>query len=204
MSRQILRHSLRNQRRLLSPQQQQMNSRKLCSKLTHFSPLKRAKRIAVYLCTDGEINLEPIIKWIWGSGKTCVLPVLNKKKAGHLFFLPYKKNQTLVKNKYSIAEPQYSLKQIRHARQVDVILMPLVGFDRSGNRIGMGGGYYDRTLAFLTSNGSTNRPKLIGVAHSLQEIEKIQAEKWDIRLSAIATEKEIIIPTPYNQTKTLI
>jgi len=192
MSRQVLRNTLRNQRRSLSCQRQQINARKLSRQLSHFGPFKRAKRIAVYLSNDGEIDLKTCIQWIWKSGKICYLPVLDNHKDGHLIFLPYKKKQTLVKNKFGIAEPKYSQQQIRHARQIDVILMPLVGFDRNGNRIGMGGGYYDRTLAFLASNADYTRPRLIGVAHSIQELEQIKAEQWDIPLANIATEKEII------------
>jgi 5-formyltetrahydrofolate cyclo-ligase len=69
--------------------------------------------------------------------------------------------------------------------------MPLVGFDRLGNRMGMGGGYYDRTLAFMSEHHS-GKPKLVGLAHSSQEVELISQQSWDIPLHVIATDREII------------
>jgi len=191
-SRQQIRISLREKRRSLSLRQQRNNANGLASRLNHYAVLKRAKRIAVYLSNDGEIDLQPTINWIWRSGKQCYLPVLNKNKAGHLFFSPYQNRQILVKNRFGIPEPKYSIKKMHLARQIDVILMPLVGFDRNGNRIGMGGGFYDRTLAYLANKGAFQRPKLIGVAHSLQEVQRLPVKEWDIAMQAIVTEREII------------
>jgi len=192
MSRPKIRTSLRQRRRNLNKNQQRQNAKKISSRLNHFSALRRAKRIGVYLSNDGEIDLMPTIKKIWQSGRQCFLPVLNKKQRGHLFFSPYKHKQKLVKNRFGIPEPKYSIRKMHHVRQLDVILMPLVGFDRRGNRIGMGGGFYDRTLAYLGINGSYKRPKLIGVAHSIQEVEQLPVQNWDIGMQVIATEKEII------------
>jgi 5-formyltetrahydrofolate cyclo-ligase len=74
---------------------------------------------------------------------------------------------------------------------LDIILLPLVGFDRSGNRIGMGGGYYDRTLAFVAA-GNRPAPTLVGLAHSSQEVSSVSTQKWDIPVNQIITDREII------------
>ncbi|MFK5985758.1 MAG: 5-formyltetrahydrofolate cyclo-ligase [Pseudomonadota bacterium] len=199
--RKTLRSSLRSKRLNLSPLQQQLNATKLAHRLINLKQLKNAKKIAVYLSMDGEINLEYLIKLLWKANKLCYLPVLDKKLAGHLIFLPYTKNQKLVKNRFKILEPVYNYRNSIAAKQLDIILMPLVGFDKQVNRLGMGGGFYDRSLAFFhnalpaknslneVSNRSIFKPMLIGVAHSIQEVNQIPIEPWDIRVEKIFTEK---------------
>ncbi|MDC0524023.1 5-formyltetrahydrofolate cyclo-ligase [Porticoccaceae bacterium] len=80
-------------------------------------------------------------------------------------------------------------------QSLDVLFMPLVGFDRQGNRIGMGGGYYDRALAFMKEQENPSLT-LVGLAHSIQEVPQISSQSWDIPLHLIATEKELICARP--------
>ena len=192
--RQAIRVSKRQQRRNLSALKQQLNANKLVKKLLHLKQVKQAKNIAVYLCNDGEINLTKFIQALWKAKKHCYLPVLNKRLAGHLVFLPYYKNQKLIKNKYKISEPVYSYRNSQSAKHLDIILMPLVSFDKRGNRIGMGGGYYDRSLSFMPQ-GKRNqsiyrKPILIGVAHSVQKVDDVPVEPWDIKLDMIVTDNK--------------
>lgn len=191
--RKLLRKMLRQKRRALSPQQQQRHANQLRNQIKHLPAFKRAKRVAVYLSQDGEIDLSPTIKWIWKAKKSCFLPVLNQRKRGHLFFSPFKPKQALVKNRFGIPEPRFAMRNMYLARRLDLILMPLVGFDRTGNRIGMGGGFYDRTFAYLNTKGNCQRPKLVGVAHSIQEAEQLPFQAWDIPMQAIITEQEVIV-----------
>ncbi len=188
-----LRSQLRVKRKQLSTLQKQSNASALAECLMNTSAFKAAKNIAVYLSNDSEIDLQALIYLIWESHKNCYLPVLDKKKLGHLIFLPYIKSQPLVTNKFNIAEPKYDVKQIIDARELDIIFMPLVGFDKHLNRLGMGGGFYDRSLAFLAQADSNSlpdsKPRLIGLAHSIQEVDEIPTEAWDVKLNQMFTEK---------------
>lgn len=96
----------------------------------------------------------------------------------------------LVNNRYGILEP--STKYIKPTAQLDIILMPLVGFDRLGNRLGMGGGYYDRALAFKRRQAWRKKPLLIGLAFDGQEIQQLAAQPWDIPMDAVATPTRFI------------
>ena len=79
-----------------------------------------------------------------------------------------------------------------NARRLDVMLLPLVGFDSEGRRLGMGGGYYDATLAYLRSRRRWRKPLLVGVAYACQQLKEVPAEPWDVRLDMILTEKGLI------------
>ena len=192
--RNSIRVSLRHKRRHLSPLKQQLHAKKLARRLFNLKKVRQAKKIAVYLSNDGEINLSELIKKLWKSNKHCYLPVLDKKRSGYLVFLPYYKNQQLVKNRFKIPEPIYRYRNSLLAKQLDVIIMPLVGFDKQANRIGMGGGYYDRSLSYMEKDTKnrhvTQRPLLIGVAHSIQEVKQIPIASWDVRLNMIVTDNK--------------
>jgi 5-formyltetrahydrofolate cyclo-ligase len=124
---------------------------------------------------------------------TFSLPVLHPVCKGHLLFLEYGPHTTLVKNKYNIDEPELACHNVVPTSTIDVILMPLVGFDSKGNRLGMGGGYYDRTLAFTQLTQFTQQiPILIGIAHDEQEVETLPFEPWDIPVDIIVTPKRIL------------
>ncbi len=104
-------------------------------------------------------------------------------------FAPYETHTRMKKNCFGILEPVFQKKQLKTAKQLDLILAPLVGFDEQGNRIGMGGGFYDRALAHLISGEYRPlKPKFIGVAHELQKVTELSSEDWDVTLDAIVTE----------------
>lgn len=108
-----------------------------------------------------------------------------------MFFAPYRKHSRLQRNCFGILEPVYQKKQLRTAMQLDLILAPLVGFDEFGNRMGMGGGYYDRALQQLQKrqfNGC--RTKYVGVAYELQKVQPMTPHHWDIPMHAVITEKQ--------------
>ena len=77
-------------------------------------------------------------------------------------------------------------------KYMDIIFVPLVAFDRNGNRLGMGGGFYDRALAFTQNSTNLSRPLLLGLAHHFQEVERLTSKKWDIPLNGILTDQEFI------------
>ncbi|MBF0264013.1 MAG: 5-formyltetrahydrofolate cyclo-ligase [Gammaproteobacteria bacterium] len=189
----LLRKQLRQKRRELSDFTQQQNSIALnLNLLKLFDTIETTNiKIAVYLANDGEINLTPFIEPAWQENFILFLPVLDPNNKNFLVFLPYIDNRKLIKNKFGIKEPLYNKAECYHAQDMDIILMPLVGFDRNGNRLGMGGGFYDRSLDFM-KHKKAEKPILIGVAHDIQELDKIPVENWDIPLNYLITNKEII------------
>ncbi len=186
-----LRKELRQRRRALSPPQQAQASTLLLRHLLQFSAFMRGRHVALYIANDGEIDPAPITQRLWQMGKRCYLPVVHPSKARELWFVEFTPNTPLTPNHFGIPEPDHRQAHKMPAHLLDVVLMPLVGFDRLGARLGMGGGFYDTTFAFKQQQPA-NKPVLIGLAHSCQEVESLSADNWDIPLSAIATEKEIL------------
>jgi len=200
-ARTTLRKQLREARRALSPQQQRDAAQGVVKQLCSLNFLIEANTIAGYLVNDGEVDLKDYIEMQWQApqAKQFALPVLHPICKGHLLFLSYTQHTALVKNKYNIEEPALVCPSVIPTSQCDVILMPLVGFDTNGNRLGMGGGYYDRTLAFTQRNVypqkniSSNKPKLVGIAHDMQEVEALPVASWDVPLDAIVTPTRTLI-----------
>lgn len=186
---QTLRNNLRNKRRHLSAIKQQQHSKTIFKRIYHSRMYRRAKHIALYLSADGEVDLSLLINQLHAGSKKCYLPVIISKQHAIMAFAPYKKETPLTSNCFGILEPVFQRKQLKTARQLDLILAPLVGFDEQGNRIGMGAGFYDRALQNLTSN--VLKPQFIGVAHELQKVSKLQSQDWDVALDAIVTERRL-------------
>jgi len=189
-TRQSIRKQLRTARRALSPAQQKSAAHGLARQLRNFLPLLRSKHIAFYLPNDGEIDPRPLIRFLERCGKQCYLPRLHADGSNRVWFVRYRSGEKLSDNRYGIPEPRVQEQQLP-AWALQVVLMPLVGFDRSGNRLGMGGGFYDRTFAFKRSK-PYSRPLLIGLAHSVQEVAALPTESWDMPLDIIATEKILL------------
>ena len=110
-----------------------------------------------------------------------------------MWFAPYASEDTLKANRYGIPEPNCHANEWIEPHQLDLVLMPLVGFDSEGNRLGMGGGYYDRSFAFLTQPGSIQKPHLLGIAHELQRVDTLPHEAWDVPMNAVVTEQGLQI-----------
>lgn len=187
----INRSTLRQRRRALTARQQQLAATNICQYLNQLKQLKHAQRIAYYLANDGEISPQTAISKAEKRGQQTYLPVLHPLKYNRLYFTSHRNQPQLRPNRFGIAEPQLGKNPIAPVWTLDIILLPLVGFDRAGNRMGMGGGFYDRTLARL-NNSAMKRPLLIGLAHHCQEVEQLQAQSWDIPLDIIATDQELI------------
>jgi 5-formyltetrahydrofolate cyclo-ligase len=188
--RQHLRKQLRQQRRSLSTSSQQQHTINIERQLRQCTLFKRSKRIAAYLAADGEIDPTLIIETARRANKAVYLPVL-APFSRRLYFAPYHANSQLKLNHYQIAEPDVHPGQWLKPQQLDLILMPLVGFDIEGNRLGMGGGYYDRSLSFFHFRKNTHSPHLIGLAHQLQCIEKLPHQSHDVPMQMIATEQQL-------------
>jgi len=185
------RTSIRQQRRSLSANQQRSHQLSVLKHLKQSALLKRHKRFAIYLHGDGELHTDIIIKTLLKMKKQVFLPVLYPYAKNRLWFYPFKADTPLVKNRFNIFEPAVSGKPITPS-YLDVVLMPLVGFDNKGNRIGMGGGFYDRSFSFTKGNRKTRVPMMIGLAHDLQQCTNIIHQPWDITLDGVITEKKVM------------
>ncbi len=188
-SRQELRKLLRQKRCALSPQQQRHAARSLSRQLLGHPMLYRARHIAVYLPNDGEIDPGVYVEQARKRGIRFYLPVLHPIHTGRLVFSPYGPDTALRPNRFGIPEPLFSNGLERPAWAMDAVLMPLVGFDRHGGRLGMGGGFYDRTFAFVRRLPGLS-PRLIGLAHSIQGMNLLPVQPWDIPLHGIVTDQD--------------
>ncbi len=186
-----LREELRRRRRILSPQQQRQASLNVLRQLNQLPLFRNSQRVALYMAADGELDPAFIAQHLWQEHKDCYLPILDSAESVELRFVRYDADTPLNPNRYGIPEPDPRHNPNLSAELLDLVLLPLVGFDRTGVRLGMGGGFYDRTFAFKQHNTSS-KPWLIGLAHECQEVEKLIAASWDIPLTGIATDKEMI------------
>lgn len=198
-----IRHNITQQRKQLSKAQQQLRSQQIANHLYQSTYFTQAIHIAYYLPIAGEADptsLQKPTKNITNisthnNEKTFYLPIVARHEENSLLFAKVHKNTGYKKNKYSIKEPIYHTKDLLAADQLDLVITPLVGFDDQGNRLGMGRGYYDRTFAFKCKNNTNTQktPILIGYAYDFQQVNKLQAEDWDIPLDGIVTESGILL-----------
>ena len=180
-----IRQLMRHKRQQLTAVEQRQASIDLAQQVCQHMP-NNVKRVAIYLSNDGEINPQGIIEQLWQRKIEVYLPVLHPFCTGQLLFLQYTPTSIMVDNQYGISEPKLEVGAICPVQQLDIIFTPLVAFDACGNRMGMGGGYYDRTLA------NNQQLLTIGLAHDLQQLPKIPSENWDIAMRKIITPSQII------------
>lgn len=147
-------------------------------------------RIAGYWAIRGELPLNLAVASLRRRDQHYFLPVLGE--AHQLRFAEYIDGTPLQGNAYGIPEPATPLDQMLRAQDLDVILLPLLAFDRTGHRLGAGGGWYDRSLAFLRNTPRPARPMLVGVGYAFQQVEAIAAEAWDVDLDYVATDAELL------------
>jgi 5-formyltetrahydrofolate cyclo-ligase len=193
--KQQLRSQLRAARRSLTPAQQQQASLQLLRQLMKVPQFMRSQHIALYIASDGEIDPRPVAQQLWKMEKHTYLPVLRPGKSRDLWFVEFTANSQLTPNRYGIPEPDHRQEHRLPANLLDVVLMPLVGFDAQGARLGMGGGFYDSTFAFKKKKPA-GKPYLIGLAHSCQQTEYLPTDSWDIPLFAIATDTGMLTTKP--------
>ncbi len=150
----------------------------------------KGRRWSFYLPVGEEFDVLPLLNQSLHMGKDCYLPITAQRIAQPLRFARLDGRHGLTHNRYGIVEPH--TRELLNARWIDVMIMPLVGFDSKGRRLGMGGGYYDATLAYLRSRHRWRKPLLVGVAYACQELKEVPAEPWDVRLDMILTEKGLM------------
>ena len=177
--RQQLRKIMRKKRLSLSEQQQRSAAQKIIQPALSLVVQHQAEHIAFYLPFNGEISPLALLEQLKIQAKKCYLPVLHPFSYQQLLFIEYQSKQDLEQNHFGIWQPKLDVRKVLPLTKLEMIFVPLVACDKQGNRLGMGGGFYDRTLA--------QHPNLIsvGLAHHCQQVEKLPVENWDMPLNYI-------------------
>ncbi len=186
-SRQNIRTHVRHLRRALTVEQQELAADLVAEHALSFAPIDQAHHIALFLSIDGELNTRPLIAKLWQHKKQVYLPVLHPFAAGQLLFMHYTPDTLLTPNRLGIPEPPLDIRHLITLSELDVVMVPLVAFDKQGQRLGMGGGFYDRTLQHWQQHGFLP----VGLAHDCQQVDLVPAAEWDIPLPAILTPSKL-------------
>lgn len=188
-------HQLRNQikahRQQLSQSTLKLHSQKVLRQATRYLPFRHSRRIAFYIAVRGEMDPAPLLRLALRTGKSAFLPILRERPSRGLWFAPFTARTGSSNNRFGIPEPNYSHSKLAMPWSLDLVFVPLVAFDREGHRLGMGGGYYDRTFAFKANRSHLKGPTLVGLAHEFQMQSELPVMPWDIPLDAVITEAAI-------------
>jgi 5-formyltetrahydrofolate cyclo-ligase len=182
-----MRQANRKRRGALDAKQLQAAAEALAQRIIELDVYARSTKLAVYFAVNGEISLDVVIDHALAAGKRVFLPNLDRES---LRFSPYFREQKMRINTFRLPEPDVGDEQMLQPDQLDLVLAPLVVFDEDRNRIGMGGGFYDRSFA-MRKDATVLQPVLIGVAHELQKVEQIIPEEWDVRLDMVITDEKV-------------
>jgi 5-formyltetrahydrofolate cyclo-ligase len=176
----------------LTPADVERASASVARRVIELPVLERANRIAAYRALRGEVSCDPIVQWAWHSGRRVYIPVTQPPRT--MTFARWRDGDRFRTSRFGIDEP---LSDARHvaARRLDVVLVPLVAFDRHGTRLGHGAGYYDAAFAFRRLPRRT-RPVLVGLAHEFQEVDHLDAHEWDVPLDFVITPRKTIRVRP--------
>ncbi|MFT5202855.1 MAG: 5-formyltetrahydrofolate cyclo-ligase [Candidatus Aldehydirespiratoraceae bacterium] len=181
--RRAMRLVLRTRRAELDESDRAAGSMAVMARLARIPMLREATLIAGYRAVRGELDIDAALILLGERGATVTVPRVNGE---HLEFVRWTEGQVTTPGPFGIPEPEVGdvVPLAKHA----VVLAPLVAFDPEGNRLGQGGGFYDRAL---TGCGN-RRPIVIGIAHAFQQVDAIPSESWDVPIDAVVTEDEVI------------
>ncbi|WP_444943024.1 5-formyltetrahydrofolate cyclo-ligase [Microbulbifer sp. ZKSA006] len=181
-----LRRRMRAGRRALSAYQQRLHGRAAITLLSRIPQMNRAAHVGIYWPMDGELDIRYLLSRF--PTKHFYLPQLPAEPHPHLRFRRWQGEPLAFRNRYRIPEPVRTT--YRAPKLLDLVLVPLVAFDPSGARLGMGAGFYDRTFEHKQLLPGTG-PQLIGAAHQLQCVDHLPTDNWDIPLDMVVTEQQI-------------
>lgn len=192
IDRSALRRSLRLKRKSLSASQQANHALEALQHLIAQPEYQQARHIALYWAADGELDPCLVAHYAYLDGKIIYLPVVRRTQDNRreLVFLRYQPGENTQINHFGIPEPTADAESI-DATNLDLILVPLVGVDQSGNRLGMGGGFYDTTFSYKQANKDA-KPWLVGFAHQCQLMEPFDADTWDVPMDAWLNETGLV------------
>ncbi|MEM9601391.1 MAG: 5-formyltetrahydrofolate cyclo-ligase [Pseudomonadota bacterium] len=184
-----LRSAHRRARAALPESRQQRNAERLADRLSALPAFRSARTLAGYCAVRGEISLEPVLHIAAELGKVVHLPIL---RDGTMAFAPWTPGAPLERRDLGLLEPHHDPSARVPPADIDLVLAPLVVFDDHCQRIGQGGGFYDRSFAFRL-DPAVRTPVLIGVAHDMQREARLRPMPWDVPLDMIATEQQLYI-----------
>jgi len=176
-----LRRELRSAGRRLGPAEREAADNAIVRCVRALPVFRSARRVALFFAFDGEPDLSPLIRF--GRRKEFFAPII---RANELHFGRVGPRTRLAPNSFGIAEPEPP--ELIDPRALDLVLTPLVAFDSRGNRLGVGAAYYDRFFAFLLRRRLWRKPKLVGTAYSLQRLDRMDPNPWDVPLWGAVTE----------------
>lgn len=189
-----MRRRLRGLRGALNPVERAAAERAIRAMLERLGVFRRGGHVALYLPMQGEVDLRPCLRLAQRRGTQLYVPRILSRRRRRMLFAPWTEDGVHRTNPFGIAEP-CTAAGARPVIGLDTVVLPLVGFDAAGNRLGMGAGYYDRALRRrLDCGASWRRPRLIGVAYACQQVPAIPASPWDVALDLIVTERGVIVP----------
>jgi 5-formyltetrahydrofolate cyclo-ligase len=183
-----LRKQLRSQRRSLSATRHAHLSIAAAKALMRLRMFRTGKRVALYLPFDREVDTAVLIDAARRRKVHVFVPVITDRRHSRLRFYPLK-GETRA-GVFGISVPRLCAAPVL-PQWMNLIVIPLVGVDRGGRRLGMGGGFYDRALAFRRRRKFWEGPHLVGLAFDCQRTDAHFAESWDVKLDSLATESGV-------------
>lgn len=183
-----LRRTIQRQRAALPQALQTQLSQQAVRHLTTQQAFRNARHIALYLPVRGEADPRNVRKHALPHQRF-YLPVLSPFKDGRLWFVRWDANTRFRLNRFRIPEPYPRYRDSRPASWLDLVITPLVAFDHTGTRMGMGGGFYDRTFSFKRNRSNRKRPYLCGFAYSFQQVSDLIRQSWDVPLDIVSSEQ---------------
>ncbi|HTD29217.1 MAG TPA: 5-formyltetrahydrofolate cyclo-ligase [Xanthomonadaceae bacterium] len=183
-----LRRGLRESRAAISAAARIAAAANVANRLLGLPTLRNATSVAGYWAVGGELPLHILMTRLAPATRYC-LPILHQPDRT-LRFAPWRVGDPVIANRYNIPEPAHAM-ELLAPDALDVVLLPLLGYTRRGDRVGTGGGWYDRSFAFRRESPAP--PLLIGVGFACQQIDAYAANAWDVPLDAVVTERELLL-----------
>lgn len=185
-----LRRELLKRRAQLTPAYRRRAALAALRHLGRWRALREFRRVACYWSVRSEFPTGELLAWLQRRGLHVYLPALHPRGIEHgLVFQRYRSHARMRRNRLGIPEPPPLVRERLQPRSLDLVITPLAGFDSAGRRLGMGGGYYDRTFCFLRADHRRGKPFLLGLAFATQEVAHIEAQPWDVPLAGVLTER---------------
>lgn len=182
-----LRQNFKTRRLAISAAERMQTAEAVARQLTVLPEWQSANYVAGYWAMQGEVPLHIVQMKVQSPSIWC-LPIIQRDLS--LKFAPWRSGDALVSNPFGIPEPDISPTSTLAPEAISIVLLPLLAYTRNGTRLGMGGGYYDRSFAFRHHGAAP--PLLIGVAYSAQEADSLPAVDWDIKLDLLINEQEVL------------
>lgn len=189
------RRRLRALRLSLAPAERHAAEEAIAETLGRLKVFGPGRRVAVYLAMRGEVDLAPSLALAWRLRSQLYAPCIVNRRRREMAFVPLGRDVPTRAGAFGIEEPVAAASRRLPLLRFDAILVPVLGFDADGNRLGLGAGFYDRALrARRRSAAAWRRPRLVGIAFACQQVPRIEPSPWDVPLDLVVTEAGIIRP----------